>query len=397
MLPRVPGGTEQEFVGDDMQPVSLVRRIVALATALGLLAMCSVGAALAQTAPTSKAPPPSYIVVHITDAGFDKPAYGPVSYPISTSGLDRPTVEFRNIGTVVHTATAYPGTKGNTFLQVKYDAQGSALQCFAATQKCKGIQALDTGGIEPGGKAIVSFLPGFGDVKGLYTFTSATDCLHGNSNPQFNCTPATVQINGQAPPPDWNGSAFNYAGADDCVIGTVIAPPGGTATCQSTSRHWQTPQGGPTKPASGNITINIDDVKGFQPTVIWATMGSTFTFVNTGRNDHTVDPMVNCMFSKSGCAWWGPFWGDGYDLAPGQSWVWQTPGSAGASPNTSDPPGSLFVQYIGSQAPNDKLFGWSTGLPGGQGFGACIKSLSPQLCGLSGMTASIYLVAPRNQ
>ncbi len=380
--------------------LNIFRPLVALGTAAAMLGFGSAVPASAQTAPPKSAPPPVYIHVHITDNGFDQTSYGPVAGPASGD----PTVEFDNDGTVVHTATATPG-QGGTGEAVTlqwFDSAGNLVKQVFNGELAHGpismigAQPLDTGGIAPGGKAIVAFVPNSGAPNNTYAFTSATDCLNGNTSGTFNCTPSTVVVKSGPIPAEWNGSVFDYAGADDCVIGTVQAPPGGTARCQATGRKWQTVEGSFAKPASGTVNINIDDVKGYQPTVIVAEMGTTFVFKNVGLSHHTVDSMVSCAIGPALCAWWGPFIGDGVDLAPGDTYTWATPPSEPAAANTGGPPAPLFLQFLGSQNQSDKLYGNAAGNPGVLGYGVCLRILAPSACGQPGMTGDITLLAPKS-
>jgi len=137
---------------------------------------------------------------------------------------------------------------------------------------------------------------------------------------------------------------------------------------------------------SGNVTIKIDDVKGFQPTLSWVQMGSSITFVNTGRNVHGVKGLY--PFN----VWWGPFVGDGYTLYPGDTYQWNTPGSAGAAPHTSEPAGKSFTQGISSVTPNDLVPPESSGRF--DSFRGVCLGASRFDCGTSGMTGTIVLVAP---
>ena len=90
--------------------------------------------------------------VTITDHGVT-----PATITVPVDGV----VTWVNNGSVVHTAT----TNGQAPL------------------------AFDSGGLAPG-QSVALAMP----LPGSYMYSSATDCMHGNSNPGFNCGPYTVTV-----------------------------------------------------------------------------------------------------------------------------------------------------------------------------------------------------------
>ena len=132
-----------------------------------------VGPAVLASAP----PPPASATVqqsatvNITDSGFS-----PASVAISTGGTPSTggSVTFVNTGTQLHTAVS---------TNVQMESSRNQPEIF------------DTGGLQPGESKTFNFTYG-----GTYSFSSATDCLNGNSNQAFNCSGAySLQVLMRAP------------------------------------------------------------------------------------------------------------------------------------------------------------------------------------------------------
>ncbi len=206
--------------------------------------------------------PSRHITVNITDSGFEKQ-----DYTVSTSlGLnsksDQGTIVFQNNGTMVHTATMIPGSG---YLRVYQD---NYVSCSART--CSAGGTLDTGGIAPGQAVVVTL-----QYLGSGDFTSATDCLNGNSTPGFNCAPVHLTIKATPISNILNSS----------MEGTVHRMPDGTL---DTKRTFNSSQGSASKPLTGNVTINIDDENGYDPSTVFISAGTDVTWVNKGNNTHSV-------------------------------------------------------------------------------------------------------------
>ncbi|MBV9120086.1 MAG: hypothetical protein JOZ39_05215, partial [Chloroflexi bacterium] len=214
--------------------------------------------------------PPLNLTVTITDSGFDAAAYtgSTIPWPSPNHG----TVTFKNMGKVVHTATVPPGQNGYgvTFL-TRTDGNGNPTTCFSNGSifdgGCGQLGSLDSGGIDPGGSATFAFPNG----PGSFMFTSATDCLNGNQNKAFNCAPSTLTevMSPQAADPlavYYPGSVFAAAGDPNCLTANV--PTSGTPTCFTSTRQYQTVGGSPQAPLNG-AKVTIDDIKGYQPTILY--------------------------------------------------------------------------------------------------------------------------------
>lgn len=166
--------------------------------------------------------------VTITDSGFVPPM---VNVPVGGS------VTWTNNGTVVHTATS------------KESATSTGQNLTPA--------GFDSGGLGVGQTFNLAFT-----LPGTYLYTSATECLNGNSAPAFNCQ-ASIVVGAPAP--------------------TIV---GQTAPAPST----------PAVPAGVTIlqsaTVSITDA-GFSPPNVAVTTGGTtatagtVTFVNNGTSLHT--------------------------------------------------------------------------------------------------------------
>ncbi len=219
----------------------------------------------APAAPASTAGIQQNATVTITDSGFST---GNVNLAIGG------TVTWTNQGTNVHTATTTGG--GNPV-------------------------PVDTGGLSSGQSSSLTFT-----APGTYSFTSATDCLNGNSTAGYRCGPYTVTVS-NAP---------------------AAAGPA-------------SPSSGAQAPAS-NTAITINESAGFSPSSLTVKAGQSVTWTNTGTQVHSVvvDSGINPAFDSGG-------------LAPGQSFTQQmnTPGtytyhsSVDAVYGTDSVSGSTVVTY----------------------------------------------------
>jgi plastocyanin len=164
-------------------------------------------------------------------------------------------------------------------------------------------QPFDTGGLGPGLSASLTF-----SMQGTYTYTSAIDCLNSKT-PGFNCGAYQVNVSGQQ---------------------SGVAPgPGATAVPVVT----------------GQTTVSIDDVSGFNPPVLAIHPGQTVTWTNTGSQVHSVvsNPGYYNQFDSGG-------------LANGQtfSFTFQNPGSFGYHSSTEP---SYALDGMGNQVVSYKYNG----------------------------------------
>ncbi len=386
----------------------LFRRAAAAAGGLAILMGGMSSGAPVADAQTASAPPPISITVHITDKGFvEKSVTVGTHSPFPTDG----TVIFVNQGSMVHTATAVPGSNGaGVIFQQAIDAGGNVVRCFQGTggtpktsnanqlTRCgNGYSNLDTGGIDPGGQvwlACQSCRPGSAGGFGPdYFVTSATDCLNGNATPGFDCTPIKITFAGLGPQSSlnfWPGSVFDDPNSGNCVpSGTaadqntsmVLTALTGTPTCASAVRKFQTLLGSPTKPVD-SVTINIDDIKGFQPTYVTIKMGGSVTWKNTGTRIHSVVPIVPNL-------WHDPLMtggGQGIALAPGESWSTTMPCSPGWNGHCA-----TSALYYGSNIPQDLI------RPQFSGFFGASAGVCPagnDRCGAMAMTGYVTVACP---
>src|SRR5581483_2274886 len=274
---------------------------------LGLLLVPQVGLAAdappassdaaASAKPKASPTPSNQLTVVITDSGFDKQSYSVAKY----ESPFKDQIHFVNQGTQVHTATLVPE---------QYEPFG--FTCFpvcvrsplAKSNKNKGQVNFDTGGLAPGESVDGGFVN-----SGTFYLTSATDCLYGNNNPSFNCTPVAIKVKSY----DTGSGTENLGTSDtphslaDTLPGTNLLPPtpdnikagkcaglvtpsdGGPALCYNRDGVTMAGQpgagalGGSAKdPLSGEVTINIDDVTGYDPAWVWVTPGTRITWVNKG-------------------------------------------------------------------------------------------------------------------
>lgn len=212
--------------------------------------------------------PSRHVVVNISDTGYDKSSYTVSTTSGTGNGLntDAGTIEFKNTGTMVHTATLYPGS-GNLFV-----AEASKQSC--SRSKCASNGPLDTGGISPGQSVVV----GLGYQTGKIKFSSATDCpVWGNSTAGFDCTPVSLTVKSTPQQQLISGS----------MEGTVRHNADGTL---SLVRTLNTVKGSSKNPLTGNVTVTIDDENGYDPTTLYVLAGTTVTWVNNGQEVHAVRP-----------------------------------------------------------------------------------------------------------
>jgi plastocyanin len=234
--------------------------------------------------------PSRHIVVNISDTGFDKQDYTVLSSIGMSLKSDIGTIEFKNTGTMVHTATTIPGSG---YLRVTQD---NYQRCGGRT--CNSDGPLDTGGIAPGQSVVVGLqYAGGGQVQ------SATDCPpFGNSTPGFKCDPVNLTIKGTGLSNILNSS----------MEGTVHHNADGTL---STVRTFNSVKGSPKAPLSGQVTVTIDDENGYDPTTLYVLAGTIVTFVNNGQMVHHVrgrspsPPTIDWVTLA-----------DSGGLGPGESW-----------------------------------------------------------------------------
>ncbi len=218
-------------------------------------AAAATAAALPPTPTVTNTPVPAGLpqpaaTVTITDQGMS-----PASVTVALYG----SVTWVNMGSNVHTATS-PGT--STWA------------------------GFDTGGLGPGKLGNIGF-----STPGTFSYSSAPDCLNGNSTPGFNCGPYTVVVSDVVLP----GPAGPTATPVPTAISALAAP-------------------------AANTAISIDDARGFTPSTLVIKAGQTVTWTNRGTNVHTAtsNNAVTPAFDSGG-------------LGAGQSFslVFNTPGTYG--------------------------------------------------------------------
>jgi plastocyanin len=126
-------------------------------------------------------------------------------------------------------------------------------------------QPFDSGGLGAGLNTSFTF-----GIPGTYTYTSAIDCLNGTSTPGFSCGPYTVIVSPQP-------SAL--------APSVALTPVAGIETGSVT-------------------TVTIDDANGFTPPTLPIHPGQTVTWVNAGKQVHTVtsNPGYTNQFNSGGLA-----------------------------------------------------------------------------------------------
>ncbi len=181
----------------------------------GLLAAAASGPVLADS--------PQSVTVRIGDTTFSD-----WTVTVQPGGV----VTWVNEGTSVHTATT-PGPNTMT--------------------------SFDTGGLASGQSQSLRF-----DLPGVYIYSSAPDCLNGNSNKSFNCAATYAVVVPGVPP------------AGSVVAAANLVP--------------------------GNFTMAVDDTSGFQPNTITIQAGQSVTFVNRGLNTHSAvsDASAAALFDSGG-------------------------------------------------------------------------------------------------
>lgn len=312
------------------------------------------GAALAQTAAPSKT-----LTINISDSGFDQPSYTVATTPSGEAGI----VTIVNRGSVTHTATEMPGAPFKVGIgQINFFAGQST-----------NITDFDTGGLGPGQNIVVGV-----PYPGTYYFTSATDCLNGNKSPRFNCTPAAINVVA-APTAAMVGSAVNATG--NCARTVIADTPGQPAVCVGQDRLPGQTAGSPTQPV-GNTTIGIDDVAGYQPSVVYLKVGSTITWTNNGQKSHGVSQKVGTAAPDG----FHPL--DAGALDPNRSYSYTFSCPPGPTSATTGLPLTGCTDLVGpfeylSTVGTDAVF------PNTDGFGTTISS--PRANG-SLYTGAIYLV-----
>jgi plastocyanin len=315
-----------------------------------LLAGLLPGAALADT----PAAPARTLTITITDSGFDQQAYAVGTTPPGGSDTGRVTIV--NRGSVTHTATELPGSPFKVGL--------GDINFFAG--QSSNIKDFDTGGIGPGQSVTVGV-----PFPGSYQFTSATDCLNGNRSPRFNCAPVSIAVVAQPPSgglvPATGSAVTSTRAAPDCAR-TVVATAGATPLCVGQDRAPGQVAGSPSQPV-GDTTVTIDDVAGYQPSVVYLKVGSTITWGNRGQQAHGVQ-------QKPGTA--AP---DGFHpldsgvIAPGQSYSYTFTCPPGPTSATAGLPLASCSELVGpfqylSTIGNDLVgagsdgFGTTTGAAG---------------------------------
>jgi len=264
------------------------------------------------------ATPPRQVTIIITDSGFEKQDYT-AGFSGSTAS-DQADIIFVNKGTVMHTAQTVPGSPdlGATF-GAATDPLGGARACWANGAACGKLMATNTGGIPPnGGTVTLGFMPIMTSYD--YTLSSGPDCIYG-SNPTFNCTPVMlhlVSIAARSPiSGTMGGTVFRPAGSTDCdTTISAIVPPVGDPFCYSSVRDPGTILGSPTKP-QGDTTVTINDITGFNPTILYVKDGSNVTWVNKGSRVHGLTEKPTGSAPYNGFDFLGPV-----GLGPGETYTY---------------------------------------------------------------------------
>ena len=208
--------------------------------------------------------PARHIVVNISDTGFDNDSYTVLTSLGQSLKADIGTVEFKNTGTRVHTATAINGTG---YLRV---AEPNYEHCGRRT--CNSDGPLDTGGIAPGQSVVVAL-----QYTGSVQMTSSTDCppfqktQFGAPSNGFDCSPSTLTVKATGISNILNSS----------MEGTIHHNADGSL---SKVRTFNSVKGSAKAPLTGNVTITIDDEDGYDPTTLYITTGTTVTWVNKDDN-----------------------------------------------------------------------------------------------------------------
>jgi hypothetical protein len=226
-------------------------------------------------------PVPRVITINVSDTGFDKKEYT-VYTAAGQSGDYKDQVILNNTGTMVHTATIMPGDPNTLKALIGPDCSNGCKR-----GRFKTTRIFDTGGVAAGETFTFMFVSGAD-----YSFTSATDCLNGNSTPGFDCTPSVIHVKGQQSTNlnDYTsaGTGIAAVGDPDCMVNVpAVRPNIGPAFCRLPFKRWSKTVGTSSKPV-GDITSTIDDLTGFDPSVIYVQDGGTITWVNNGTRVHSV-------------------------------------------------------------------------------------------------------------
>ncbi len=224
-------------------------RVLGALAAAGLLLITGGLPALAD-------PIPHDVVVTITDSGFS-----PGSVVIQAGG----SVTWQNRGLNVHTATSLGGAP----------------------------QQFNTGGFNGNQNVSLTFM-----TPGVYSYSSATDCLNGNNMPGFVCGVYSV---------------------------TVVAPGSSAPATPVPPDVPPTPQATAVPTPQPTVNVTISDA-GVSPPVVSVLLGGNVTWTNTGSEVHTATTTSSDV----------PLPFDSGGLAPGQSSVMTFP-LAGTYTYTSAP------------------------------------------------------------
>jgi hypothetical protein len=374
-----------------MIPKALGRMLGIASTALLVLAAAPPQAALADEPKV-----PCCTTVTITDQGFDKTVYN-IGIAGGTHDADQGSVTFINKGTIIHGAKTVAGTldEGVMFAGAT-DSLGTQRPCWTGgdtgSGNCWDSRPLDTGGIPPNGTVTLGFAPL--NIPVDYTFSSPTDCMFGHNTPGFDCTPVKIHISpnetGLSPlSKSMNGSWVFPVGDPVCRTDIpAVTPAIGPAFCYGQYGLPGRILGSSKKPLNG-ATVNITDF-GYDPAVVYVTVGSTVTWVNTGTRVHSVN--------GSGASGQGP---DDYHriqspgLAPGESYSYGFNLYSAGSLDTANPSTSysssvdldLLPPNLGTTKENANDWQPSCRLLKG-------KAGSHKSCGSALMTGKVSVVDP---
>lgn len=185
----------------------------------------TVGQAASVPTPVGPQAPAGTTVAQVATVSISDSGFSPTNVAVTTGGTASTagTVTFVNNGTNLHTA-----------------ASGSVMMVDQRFSP----DVFDTGGLNPGESKSFNFVQ-----PGTYQFNSATDCMNGNTNPNFNC-----------------GAVY--------TVTVVRAPVGSTVSSIA-------------PPFSGPI-IYWRDPAGFDPGTMTVQPGQTVTWMNLGHDVHSV-------------------------------------------------------------------------------------------------------------
>jgi plastocyanin len=322
------------------------------------------------------------LVVTITDSGFDAPCYNFTTWVSPDPNPGR--IQFVNKGTMVHTATALPGTSpyGASITQIVTGAGQE--EDFGYGDRRMRAGTLDTGGIDPGGSVTMAFQSNYTNAPAgtpQYLLTSATDCLYGNATPGFNCNPVPLYIHsatGDDMAVGVDGSTLGVPGSPDCI--RTVNDGAGNPICWTASRKYSTLLGSFRKPV-GDFTVTIDDIKGYQPNFIIAKAGSTMTLINKGNRVH------NALTTFGPRYWFQQL--DSGGLAPGDTYQF----TFGCNPATVNSTCGTYFQTFTSFVVDDLATPDVSGATGSQD--GCIFFVFRRpgpTCGVSAFAATVATV-----